>query len=290
MDPFDPQGEDLTELVIAGMASLTVFLAARAARPRDSMVAAQVRAIVPSAVRMRSNGLSRLLARLGQFVPFDREHVISMLRSAGVDSYPPEAFNGMRLIVGFFGALGGLMFGSAAPVAVPVLAIAGYHLPAALIRRRIAARKAEILSELPDAVELLAICTRAGLNVPLALERVAQRSQGILGGEMRNLQKEIDLGVSRREALTLMGERTGVARLDDLMRLLVNAERFGSKIASSLETFASGLRAERRRRAEEQARRAPVKMLFPLVFLILPAFVLLTVVPLLLGTFQSLGF
>lgn len=290
MDPFDPQGEDLTELVIAGMASLTVFLAARAARPRDSMVAAQVRAIVPSAVRMRSNGLSRLLARLGQFVPFDREHVISMLRSAGVDSYPPEAFNGMRLIVGFFGALGGLMFGSAAPVAVPVLAIAGYHLPAALIRRRIAARKAEILSELPDAVELLAICTRAGLNVPLALERVAQRSQGILGGEMRNLQKEIDLGVSRREALTSMGERTGVARLDDLMRLLVNAERFGSKIASSLETFASGLRAERRRRAEEQARRAPVKMLFPLVFLILPAFVLLTVVPLLLGTFQSLGF
>lgn len=290
MDPFDSQGEDLTELVIAGMASLTVFLAARAARPRDSMVAAQVRAIVPSAVRMRSNGLSRLLARLGQFVPFDREHVISMLRSAGVDSYPPEAFNGMRLIVGFFGALGGLMFGSAAPVAVPVLAIAGYHLPAALIRRRIAARKAEILSELPDAVELLAICTRAGLNVPLALERVAQRSQGILGGEMRNLQKEIDLGVSRREALTSMGERTGVARLDDLMRLLVNAERFGSKIASSLETFASGLRAERRRRAEEQARRAPVKMLFPLVFLILPAFVLLTVVPLLLGTFQSLGF
>lgn len=290
MDPFDPQGEDLTELVIAGMASLTVFLAARAARPRDSMVAAQVRVIVPSAVRMRSNGLSRLLARLGQFVPFDREHVISMLRSAGVDSYPPEAFNGMRLIVGFFGALGGLMFGSAAPVAVPVLAIAGYHLPAALIRRRIAARKAEILSELPDAVELLAICTRAGLNVPLALERVAQRSQGILGGEMRNLQKEIDLGVSRREALTSMGERTGVARLDDLMRLLVNAERFGSKIASSLETFASGLRAERRRRAEEQARRAPVKMLFPLVFLILPAFVLLTVVPLLLGTFQSLGF
>lgn len=290
MDPFDPQGEDLTELVIAGMASLTVFLAARAARPRDSMVAAQVRAIVPSAVRMRSNGLSRLLARLGQFVPFDREHVISMLRSAGVDSYPPEAFNGMRLIVGFFGALGGLMFGSAAPVAVPVLAMAGYHLPAALIRRRIAARKAEILSELPDAVELLAICTRAGLNVPLALERVAQRSQGILGGEMRNLQKEIDLGVSRREALTSMGERTGVARLDDLMRLLVNAERFGSKIASSLETFASGLRAERRRRAEEQARRAPVKMLFPLVFLILPAFVLLTVVPLLLGTFQSLGF
>lgn len=280
----------MTELVIAGMASLTVFLAARAARPRDSMVAAQVRAIVPSAVRMRSNGLSRLLARLGQFVPFDREHVISMLRSAGVDSYPPEAFNGMRLIVGFFGALGGLMFGSAAPVAVPVLAIAGYHLPAALIRRRIAARKAEILSELPDAVELLAICTRAGLNVPLALERVAQRSQGILGGEMRNLQKEIDLGVSRREALTSMGERTGVARLDDLMRLLVNAERFGSKIASSLETFASGLRAERRRRAEEQARRAPVKMLFPLVFLILPAFVLLTVVPLLLGTFQSLGF
>jgi tight adherence protein C len=90
--------------------------------------------------------------------------------------------------------------------------------------------------------------------------------------------------------LESLAVRTGLPEIESLVRVLVNSERFGTQISASLETFSADIRARRKRSAEEQARRAPVKILFPLVFLILPAFILLTVVPLLVSAFESMDF
>lgn len=113
---------------------------------------------------------------------------------------------------------------------------------------------------------------------------------GPLGAELRRTVEEIDLGIPRSQALTNLAKRAEIAELESLVGVLVNAERFGIGVSGSLQTFSEEMRIRRRQAAEEQARRAPVKMLFPLVFLILPAFILLTVVPMLMSAFASLSF
>ena len=128
------------------------------------------------------------------------------------------------------------------------------------------------------------------MNLTLSLKRVAARAGGVLGDELRRTLDEIDLGIVRTRALARLGERLEVADLEALINVLVTSDRLGTEVSPALESFAKEVRARQRRRAEEQARRAPVKILFPLVCLILPAFIFLTVVPLLLSTFSSLGF
>ncbi len=111
-----------------------------------------------------------------------------------------------------------------------------------------------------------------------------------MGREIQRTIEEIELGVPRAQALENLAARNGLPELESLVRVLLNSERFGTQVAASLETFSAEVRGRLKRRAEEQARKAPVKILFPLVFLILPAFILLTVVPLLVSAFQSLDF
>ncbi|MEX0789265.1 MAG: type II secretion system F family protein, partial [Actinomycetota bacterium] len=151
-------------------------------------------------------------------------------------------------------------------------------------------RKEEMAAALPDVVDLLAVCSHAGLNISLSLRRVVERVSGPLGKEIQRVVEEVDLGVPRARALENLASRSGLPELEALVRVQLNSERFGTQIASSLEAFSADVRGRLKRSAEEQARKAPVKILFPLVFLILPAFILLTVAPLLVSAFQSLDF
>jgi tight adherence protein C len=201
-----------------------------------------------------------------------------------------ESMRGAQLCCAAAGFLIGLGAGPLAIVVSPVLAWTGFQLPQFGLRRRMAKRREQAAAALPDAVDLLAVCTHAGLNVALSLKRVAARSRGVLGQELARTIEEIELGVPRQVAMRSLAERNPDGDLEALVGVLENAERFGTQVASTLEGFSHEVRGRRRRSAEEQARRAPIKILFPLVFLILPAFVLLSVVPLLLSTFTSLGF
>lgn len=152
-----------------------------------------------------------------------------------------------------------------------------------VLRRRAALRRrseaAATLAELPEAVDLFALAASAGLSVRLATEAVAPRLAGPIGRALDRAVHRMRLGVEAAEVLeSLTRERNGDA-LRLLVRPLTDSLRYGSALGPALEQAAAVARAERRRQAEEAARRVPLRLLFPLTLCVLPAFVLLTIVP-----------
>ena len=205
--------------------------------------------------------------------------------------WPAEALTGAKIAsAGGAFAVGVLLaFGSPAlfllaPIGVAV-ALRG---PDLVLARMASARQDRIEAQAPELVELLVATTEAGLGPPVAFRRSAEALGGPLGQELRLAELEIDLGVPWRAAMDHLLDRTEVTSLRRLLGALSRSQRLGTSVRSTLKTVADDLRTERQTRAEEQARTAPVKMLFPLVFLILPAFLLLTVGPVLVATIRSL--
>jgi tight adherence protein C len=169
------------------------------------------------------------------------------------------------------------------------------RLPAVLVRpvravcsrRDARRRRAQLGRELPDAVDLLVLAVGAGLTVPLAVAAVARRSDGLLAAELRRVLADVRRGRRLADALDDLPARAGEGTRP-LVGALVASERYGAPVLHGLERLAEELRRDARRRAEEAARRVPVKLLFPLVTCTLPAFALLTVAPLIAGTLGSL--
>ena len=173
------------------------------------------------------------------------------------------------------------------PVLGASLAALAWALPAMAARRSDRRRAALLRRELPEAVDLLALAVGAGLTVPLAVDAVARRSNGPVGAALGAAVATAAAGRRLGDALSELPRHLGEdVRL--LSTTLVGSLRDGSPAADGLDRLAVELRAERRRRAEEVARRVPIKLLFPLVACILPAFALLTVAPLLAGALDSL--
>lgn len=149
-------------------------------------------------------------------------------------------------------------------------------------RLRAKADRSWLAAEVPSLLDLLAVSVTAGLSPRLALERVPDLVTGPLGETLQTVRRDASLGIPWRKALETAGTRTGIGELRRLALVMDRAERLGSPIAERLRDLAAEVRRERRARREERAQRAPIQMLFPLVFLILPAFVLSAVVPALL--------
>ena len=170
----------------------------------------------------------------------------------------------------------------------PSVSSVPWRLPGFLLARRAHRRQARLEAQVPELVELLVAASESGLPPPAAFMRSAGMLAAPLGDELRRAAAEIELGAQWKLALDAIVARTEAPSLGRLARSLERSHRFGASMKGSLRALVDDLRAERRARAEEKARRAPVKMLFPLVFLILPAFLLLTVGPVLLSTIRSL--
>jgi len=159
--------------------------------------------------------------------------------------------------------------------------------PVAASRRDGAERGDAVLRELPEVVDLLTVAVAGGLTVPLAVAAVADRVPGLVAAEFDRCVSDASLGRRLADELDKVPDRLGDASRP-LVRALVAAERYGTPIVDALARVSADLRTERRRQAEIAARRLPVKLLFPLVACVLPAFVLLTVVPILAGSIQGL--
>jgi tight adherence protein C len=170
---------------------------------------------------------------------------------------------------------------AAAPVAWAVAA------PVLAARRGRARHDARLHDQVPDVVDLLALTTVAGLPVGAALVAIADRPGGPLGAALARAAAHVHRGGGTAEALGLVAGVGPPAR--PLVDALVQHDRYGTPLLPALERVAIEARARRRRRAEEAARRLPVTLLFPLVLMTFPAFVLLTVVPLLAGSLGSLS-
>jgi tight adherence protein C len=189
-------------------------------------------------------------------------------------------------------AAGAVALVPAAPVVPAVVAAAvAWWWPAHRRRRRTKQRTDDIARAVPDVVDLFLLAVDAGLTVPLALRAVARRTGADtpLGVELGRTVEAIDLGRRTADALDDLAapDRAGDA-VRPLVAALAASERYGAPLATGLVRLADEARRQRRRRAEEAARRLPVTMLFPLVTCTLPAFGLLTVGPLIASAVRSL--
>jgi Flp pilus assembly protein TadB len=170
--------------------------------------------------------------------------------------------------------------------ALPAAAVAWY-LPAATARRRARRSEARLAADLPEVVDLLVLAVGAGCNVRHALAAVARHGDGPLAAELGRCHDAAGRGRRLADELEQLPGRAGEA-VRPLVAALVASERYGAPLADSLRRLADDVRRDRRRRAEEAARRVPVALLFPLVLCTLPAFALLTLAPLIAGALQAL--
>jgi tight adherence protein C len=147
----------------------------------------------------------------------------------------------------------------------------GWTIPEFWLGGRVKKRQHAILLQIPDALDLLTISVRAGLGFDAALGKVVEKLQGPLTEEFRRALAEVRVGKARREALRDIVPRTEVPPLTNFIGAIIQAEQLGVSISKVLQVQSEQLRIERRQRAEEQAAKAPIKMLFPLVGCIFPS-------------------
>lgn len=147
----------------------------------------------------------------------------------------------------------------------------GYMLPVFWLGQQIRKRKHNLIKSLPDALDLLTVCVEAGLGFDLAIARVTEKWDDELSREFRRVNQDSRLGKPRREALKDMAERCSVDDITTFIAAIIQAEQLGVSIAKILRIQSDQMRIRRRQRAQEKAQQAPIKMLFPMVFLIFPA-------------------
>jgi len=151
------------------------------------------------------------------------------------------------------------------------LTVCAFFLPDIWLSRRITQRQVELVNTLPDALDLLVIGSAAGLSFENAMQEITTKMKGELAREFGRVLRDIGMGQPRRQALTSLGERTGVPDIVSFVSAIKQAESLGVSIGRALAVQAEELRTRRRQRAQEKANQAPIKMMFPLVFLIFPA-------------------
>jgi tight adherence protein C len=173
-----------------------------------------------------------------------------------------------------------------------VAAFVGFMAPYMLLRLRQKKRQEEITFALPDALDLLVICIEAGQGLNAALQSVSRESSmhsPAMCQELRLVNLEMSAGVSRRQALRNLALRTGIDDVRALVAVLVQSDKFGTSVGQALRTHSASLRIRRRQRAEEAARKTPVKMVFPLVFCIFPALLVVILAPGFLDLIRALS-
>jgi tight adherence protein C len=181
---------------------------------------------------------------------------------------------------GFGPALGLLIVGAAL----------GFFLPNIILYDQVQRRAQQIQKDLPNALDLLTVSVEAGLAFDAALAQVSRNTTGPMADEFTRVLQEMQIGMGRTDAIRAMGERSTVPDLKSFATAMVQADVFGIPIAEVLRVQAKEMRVKRRQRAEEKAQKVPVKILFPLIFLILPALFVIILGPAIIQLRDSLLF
>jgi tight adherence protein C len=159
------------------------------------------------------------------------------------------------------------------------MAAIGFSLPLFWLKTTVRSKQRLIVKDLPDAMDLIITCVEAGLGLDAALAKVSEQMKGPLAKEISQMLREVGMGRLRREALADLGQRTGVEELISFVNAVIQAEQLGVSIGHVLKVQSDQMRTHRRQRAERLAHEAPVKMMFPLVLFIFPAFLLVILGP-----------
>jgi tight adherence protein C len=201
------------------------------------------------------------------------------LRGANVAAifYGTKSFFAISLPASFFFTRFAVSDLLTPPVTVMIcflLAIIGFYLPDIWLRFRTTRRKEKIIEAVPDALDLLVVCVEAGMGLNAAINRVGEEislSNKPLSDELKLLGMELRTGKSREDALRNLVKRTDSEDISNLVTLLIQTDRFGTSVARTLRIYADVFRTKRYQKAEEIAAKIPVKLLFPLIFLIFPS-------------------
>ncbi len=173
---------------------------------------------------------------------------------------------------------GSFMDGKGLILGIPA-SIVGFYLPDLILKSRIDRRQTEIRKAMPDALDLLTICVEAGLGFDGAMSKLYEKWDTELGRAFGRVVREIQLGKLRREALRDMAERLGVSEMTSFVAAVIQSEQLGVSLAQVLRIQADQMRIRRRQLAEEEAHKAPIKMLLPMAFFIFPALCIVLMTP-----------
>jgi tight adherence protein C len=250
----------------------------------------------PFADRVLAPALVRFTELGRRFAPGDQvARIRHRLELAG----SPAGWDVDRVIAfKMLGAIAGLVLGIAVPLAFGAgvlvvlgfavgLTVAGFYAPNMTLYQVAYNRTEQMRRELPDALDLLTISVEAGLAFDAGLSQVARNTSGPLAEEFFRVLQEMQIGLSRSDALRALGDRTDLPELRGFVTAMVQADAFGIPIASVLRVQAREMRIKRSQRAEELAQKVPVKILFPLIFCILPSLFVVILGPAAITIFHS---
>lgn len=238
--------------------------------------------------QLRKSALERLV------LPMAGKLIRSIVRHTPLDLYgrtsrlivlagnPPglkaERVVAFKVVFAIVGLVCGLAISSVLPlpgtvkiIAVVLFAFMGYTIPSAAVSAKASKRQKEIRKALSDTMDLLTISVEAGLGFDAALAQVVRNVEGPLSQEIARTLQEMQIGVHRMEALRNLSDRTDVEELDGFVLSMIQADKYGVGVANVLRGQSKELRQKRRQRAEETAQKVPLKLLFPTIFMILPA-------------------
>jgi tight adherence protein C len=295
----------LIVLVFIGIASVLGFIMYLLA-PRKTVLEERLESLVPGMVGEVSifekplTAWEKFIGRLGANIPLRPDEYgkyMRMLVAAGLKKQRLAVFMGSKIVLAVALPVVYLVF-----YGIPFetdylmrilsavgLAIAGFIGPSFWLSRKVKNRQLEIFHGLPDVLDLMTVCVEAGLSMDAAMIKVCEDpnlKKSPLVTELKTVLQEVRAGKPRLEALKDMGERTMVEDLRGFAAMLIQTEKLGTSLAQSLKVFSETLRTIRSQKAQEEAAKTTVKLVFPLVFFILPALFVVMLLPALIRLSQ----
>lgn len=249
-----------------------------------------------------ATGLQRTIEKIGRnVIPKDTVRLTryrTRLAQAGIhDPRGVAVLWGAKLVCALVGLFAYPFFGFLVQRLLPNMMLislacfaVGFLLPDFWLYNRIKERQRAILNTLPDVLDLLMVCVEAGLGFDSAVARVAEQEElerSPLHQELMRMHLEVRAGRPREEALRSLGDRCGIQEVRSMVSAFIQSDRLGTPLGKTLRVHAESARVQRRHRAEERASLAPLKMIFPTVLFLMPAFFLVAMAPSLLGLIKS---
>lgn len=174
-------------------------------------------------------------------------------------------------------------------LAALLFGLLGFYFPQLWLSSKISRRQTNIRRAMPDALDLLTICVEAGLGFDAAMAKVSEKWQTELSLAFARVIQEIQLGKMRREALRDMADRIGIPEMTSFVAAVIQSESLGVSLAKVLRIQSDQMRIRRRQRAEEEAHKAPIKMLIPMGLLIFPSLMIVLLTPAALRMWKAIG-
>jgi tight adherence protein C len=222
----------------------------------------------------------RRIARLtGGLLPARRATALNQKLSISRNPMGLRAreFLGLQLAIGLLGLLlSVLIFIQEIPYSYLLsflVLLLSLIVPVVWLNRKVQSRQNQIRKELPDVIDMLSVCTSAGLSFDQSMQRVSEEWRTEMSYELSRVVSEMEMGITRRDALRNLSNRLMVSELSSFVSIIIQSDQLGMSISDTLHSLAGQMRIEWRFKAQEEARKIPVKILIPLVFLIFPAMI-----------------